>query len=70
MGRNAAARREDALRGNHAAQVFRRRFNAGKHDLFALLGTRHGFLGVKDDATTSRPWAGGQTGADLFRLFR
>jgi hypothetical protein len=70
MGRNAAARGEDAFGGYHAAQVFRRSFNAGEHDFLTLLGAHHGFLRIKNDATTSRARPGGKAGADLFRLFR
>ena len=65
--RNAAARREDALGGDHAAQVFGRRFHAHQHDLFAPVGHLDGFLRVEHDLAARRTRTGGQPLADDLR---
>ena len=67
MRRNAATRSENPFRGDHAAQVFRRRFDAREHDLFAALRARYSFLRAENDVTAGCAWSGGQAAADFFR---
>ena len=49
MRGHAAARGEDAFGGDHAAQIFGRRLDADEQHLLALLGRRHGAVGVEID---------------------
>ena len=66
--RHAAARGEDAFRRDHAAQILGRRLDADEQDLLALLGGRHGAIGVEVDLAGGRARAGRQAGGDHLRL--
>ena len=69
MRRNAAARRENAVGGNHAAQVFRAGFDTAKQHPFALAGARHGVFGVEHHPAAGRAGAGRQTLAQKTAAF-
>ena len=64
---DAAARREDAFGGDHAAQVLGRGFHAHEHDLFAAVRHLDGFLRVENDLAARRARTGGQALADDLR---
>ncbi len=66
--RHAAARGEDAFSRDHAAQILRRRFDADQQHLLALVGGRHGAVGVQIDLTRCRARPGGQSRGDRLRL--
>ena len=61
---DAAFRGQDALGGDHAAQIFGRRFVADEQDFLALLGSRGGAVGVEIDLAGSRAGAGGEAAGD------
>ena len=66
MRRNAAARSENSLGSDHAAQVFRRRLDAGEHDVFASFRARDRFLGAENNMAAGRARSGGETAANFF----
>src|SRR5690606_27431341 len=56
---------EDAFGGDHAAEVFRRGFDADEENLLALVGGFNGAVGVEVDLAGGGAGAGGQAGGDL-----
>ena len=60
VGGNAAARRQNAFRGDHAAQVFRRRFQADEQNFFAVFRGGFGAIRVEVNFSGSRARPRGQ----------
>ena len=67
MGADAAARRENAFGGDHAAQIFGRGFDANEQDLLALGRGLDSAVRVEIDLAAGRARAGGQAAGDDFR---
>ena len=59
-GGNAAASGEDAVGGDHTAEIFRAGFDAGQYDVLALSGQFLGLGSRENDRAGSRTGAGGQ----------
>ena len=66
--RNAAARRENPFSRDHAAQIFRRRFDAGEHDLFSVIRTRDSFFCAEHDMAARRARSSSETGPNFLRV--
>lgn len=61
---DATAGGGDALGGDHAAEIFRRGFDADEQDLLAFLGSLHGTVGIEVDLAGGGAGAGGEAGGD------
>ena len=57
MAGDTATTGEDALGGNHAAEVFGARFDAGQHHLLAGIGELLGLGGRKYELAGRGPWS-------------
>jgi hypothetical protein len=66
--RNPAARRENPFGRDHAAQIFRRRFDAGEHDLFSAIGTRDSFFRAEHDMAARRTRSSSKTAPNFLRV--
>ena len=64
MGGDTAARGEDALGGDHAAQILGRGLDADEQDFLALGGGRDGTLGIEIDLAGGGAGTGGKAGGD------
>ncbi len=65
---DAAARRQDALRRNHAAQVFGRGLQSNEQDRLSLFGGGDGALGVQVDLSRGGARSRGQPRRNRLRL--
>jgi hypothetical protein len=66
--RHAAARGENPFSGDHAAQIFRRRFDAGEHDFFSVIHTRDSLFRAEHDMAARRARSSSQTGPNFLRV--
>ena len=68
--RDAAFRREDSFRRDHAAQIFRARFIAHEQDLFALFRRSGGAVRVQINLPARSAGTGGKAARDCLRFLR
>src|SRR5690606_14290218 len=64
VGGHPATSGEDAFGGDHAAEVFRRGFDADEEHLLPLVGGDDGAVGVEVDLAGGGAGTGGQAGGD------
>ena len=65
---HAAARGQNAFRRDHAAQIFRRSFDADEQNFLALFRGGNRAVGVEINFAGGRAGTGGQTGGDGLRF--